>query len=247
MQTLEGDLTEEKEILVHSEQQKYDDANEQISRINQMQDEGELSELQAENMKMKYEYILSFYPQFEKVLEHYELANKEGIPFLYDTGYRELFWMNGGIKRLQRELLIAAVTIILSFASVFSMEDEKGAWTLIGATRLGKKKIVKSKIGICLVSAMFLSVFGWVSRMLMIGEAYPLRKILFVGQCVRGYNGIDFSLIVLMLLQIMIHIVFYLLLAATVLFISGKRKKTIEVYVYSTMCLVVPMLIFYLL
>lgn len=73
---------------------------------------------------------------------------------------------------------------ILAFASVFSMENEKQSWILIGI-----------------------------------------------------------PLVVLMLLELVVHLLLYCMMAVIVMVISGKRKKTMEVYVYTTLCIVVPLLL----
>ena len=43
-----------------------------------------------------------------------------------------------------------------------------------------------------------------------------------------------------MLLEIVIHIILYMGMTAIALAISAKREKTVEVYIFSTILLIVP-------
>lgn len=240
MHELEGPLDEQKEKRIETEQKKYDDAFAQIANIESLEAEGKISELKAGNMKNKYEMIVSFYPQFEKVFVHYDRAKEENIPFLYDTGYRQLFWMNGSSDGLMQELLIAAIAIVLAFGSVLSMEREKKSWMLLGTTYVGKRKITKMKWLICFLCAFMLGIYSWIFRLVMINSKYPLGKVWYSAKCMLGYSAIDVPLILLMLLEAVVHILIYIGMTSIVLAISAKREKTVEVYIFSTIFLIVP-------
>ena len=240
MLELEGPLDERKEKRIETEQKRYDDAFEQIAKIEALEAEGKISEFKADGMKSKYEMIVSLYPQFEKVLVHYDRAKKENVPFLYDTGYRQLFGMNGGLDRLVQELLIAAITIILAFGSVLSMEGEKKSWMLLGTTYVGKGNIIKIKWLICFICAFVISTYSWIFRLIMINSKYPIGEVFYSAKCILGYNGYGVPLILFMLLEIVIHIILYMGMIAIVLAISAKREKTVEVYIFSTILLIVP-------
>lgn len=240
MLELEGLLDEQKEKVIETEQKKYDDAFEQIQKIETLEEEGKISEFKADNMKIKYEMIVSLYPQFEKVLVHYDKAKKENIPFLYDTGYRQLFWMNGSTDRLLQELLFAAVTIILAFGSVLSMEREKKSWSLLGTTYAGKRRIIKTKWFICFACAFLVGIYSWIFRLVMINNKYPIRAVFYSAKCMLGYSGYKISLILLMLAQALVHILLYTFITCIVLTVSAKRERTVEVYIFSTILIIVP-------
>lgn len=240
MLELEGSLDEQKEKRIETEQKKYDDAFEQIAKIELLESEGKISELKAEDMKNKYEMIVSLYPQFEKVLVHYDRAKAENIPFLYDTGYRQLFWMNSSSDGLMQELLIAAIAIVLAFGSVLSMEQEKKSWMLLGTTYVGKGKITKIKWLICFLCAFMMGIDSWIFRLVMINSKYPIGKVLYSAKCMLGYSAIDVPLILLMVLEAVVHILIYIGMTSIVLAISAKREKTVEVYIFTAIFLIIP-------
>lgn len=240
MLELEGPLDEQKEKIIETEQKKYDDAFEQIAKIETLEAEGEISECKADSMKRKYEIIVSLFPQFEKVLVHYDRAKMGNVPFLYDTGYRQLFCMKGGFDRLVQEFFIAAITIILAFGSVLSMEQEKKSWMLLGTTYVGKENIIKMKWLICFICVIIIGTYSWIFRVIMINSKYPIREALYSAKCMLGYNGYGVPLILFMLLEVAIHILLYMGMTGIVLAISEKRDRTVEVYILSTILLIVP-------
>ncbi len=243
MLKLEGDLDASKEAIIKDEQSKYDDANAQIEIIDSMLAEGSISEIKAGQMKNKYEMILSFYPQFEKVLYHYEEVKENGTPFLYDTGYREYFWLNGGRTRILTDCFMAALAILLIFGSIYSMEQECGSWMLIGTTTIGQKTIKKKKLIISLVGSFFGAVCSAVCRLAAIDMHYPIRQIMYSAASVRGLEVVKIPVIFLIAASILVHAVIYILIALIILFISSKRSRTAEVYVFASIVLLIPMLL----
>lgn len=233
MVALEGELTSEKEALINEEKERFADANVQIEKINCMEAEGELAPLEADNMRTKYEYILSFYQQFEKILAKYDRVKSENIPFAYDTGYSKVFWMQGGLKQLKNEFLLATIAIVLAFASVFSMEWEKKSWTLLSSTYLGKSNIIKTKLIICGITATILACYGWICRLIFICKNYHLSNPFYSARTIYGYNGINIPIILCLLAELLVHILIYLAIAAATAYMSYNRKKTTEVYAFS--------------
>lgn len=241
MLQLEGKLDDEKEELITKEQKKFDDATAQIEKIDRLLGEGTIDDSKADEMKIKYEMILSYYPQFEKVLYHYDRAVSEGTEFLYDTGYREAFWMNGNTDRLLRDLLMAAASIILIFGSTFSMEQERKSWMLIGTTSTGSKRIKRRKAAIALSISAIMSIYSTAFRLLMINRALPINRILFSSRTIMGYNSTDVSLLVLILVLVALNILVYCSMAMAVTWISSVREKTNEVYFFSVLFLIIPL------
>lgn len=243
MLELEGQLDEQREKVIRDEQIRFDEAFEQIEKIERLEAEGKLSAIDADSKKSKYEMITSFYPQFEKVLYHYEQAKADGTQFLYDTGYLQLFWRRGGLDDLLRELILAAVAIIFGFASIMTMEEEHQTWMLIGTTYTGKNKIVKKKWCICGIIAAIMGVCNYVFRLIMIDSRYPVRKIFYSANTIMGYDGLNIPLAVFMFLELVVHILLYVSIAAAVLAVSSRRKKTVEAYLLSAIIIVIPLVL----
>lgn len=240
MLELEGPLDEKKEKVLQDEQARFDAIFAEIDHINGLEASGELSELVAESMRSRCEIKTALYPVFEVVMEHYERALSDGTPFLYDTGYRELFWKNKGIKVLLKEMFIVAIFIILAFGSALSMENEKQAWMLIGTTTVGTKKIRKNKWLICMAGAAVMTIFTWVFRFVMISLKYPMRAPFYSTNCLLGFDGAGMSIIVAIVLHIGVQLIIYGAITAFVLFLSGRRQKTVEVYIIGCLVCVLP-------
>ena len=77
----------------------------------------------------------------------------------------------------------------------------------------------------------------------MINSKYPIGEVFYSAKCMLGYNGYGVPLILLMLLEIVIHIIFYMGMTGIVLAISAKSEKTVEVYIFSTILLIVPLVL----
>ena len=91
MLQLEGELTDEKEALIISEQEKYDKAFSEIERIDNMTANGKISENAADGLKAELYAVTFFYPAFERVQHQYQRICENGGSFIYDTGYLYLF------------------------------------------------------------------------------------------------------------------------------------------------------------
>ena len=243
MLKIEGSLNADKEKLIKAEKEKYDEAFAEIEKIEGLEAEGTIDFVQASSMNAKYQMLVSLYPQFEKVLIQYGKAKAENTPFLYDTGYREIMRMNGGKGLLVQELLAASIAIILAFGSALSMEQEKQSWMLLSTSFTGRNKIQKSKWSICLFCSCLLALYAWILRWVMINNRYPMRKMLYSSECLLGYDGLGVPLVILLLLEAVLHILIYAGITAIVLYISGRRERTIEVYVFSTMTIVLPLVL----
>lgn len=244
MLELEGKIDEEKEALIYREQERFDQATEEIDRIDRLVAAGELGPEDADYMKSKYESVLSFYPQFEKVLGQFTKAREDNLPILYDTGYQQLFWLRGKGDDLLVELLLATVAMILGFGSMLSLENERGTWMLLQTTYHGKKKVVRAKGILCGISAMAMGVCSWIFRFQMIDRVYPMGNIWYPSGIMSGYYGPDLPLAVWCGVELVIHVLLYVMLMSMVFVISGKRQRTIEVYIFSAMVMVVPLLLF---
>lgn len=153
MLKLEGELTDEKERLVLAEKAKYEEAFAKLEEIEEMEGAGTISENAADGMKAEWYAVTAFYPSFQRVQQQYQRICERGGSFIYDTGYLYLFGtMDNGFLI---NLLMLSIGTVLSFGNVISMEYQKGAWNLLGATRLGRRKICFRKIG---VSVLFVSI-----------------------------------------------------------------------------------------
>lgn len=177
MLRLEGELTEEKEQLILSEQARYQEAFDRISQIDRMVSDGEISERTGEERKAECYAVTAFYPSFMRVWEQYRQICESGGHFIYDTGYLFLFGIRG--DGFLADLLLLVCGIVLAFGNAAAMEDTAGTWNLLGSTRKGKGKVLLCKGMICGLTAALLTLVPFVCRAVRIGTVFPLRGFSF--------------------------------------------------------------------
>lgn len=256
---LEGELTEEKESLIESEQQRYEEAFTQIARIDEQIEAGEIDEMTGESMKSPYYNEAAFYPAFEKVLEQYEMAKSQGTGFIYDTGYLYLFGVEADTNQedsvkneitfsdstFLTDLILFSLCLILSFSNVLTMEYEKKSWNLLSATAAGKKEILKVKHRICLMASVLISLVPWLCRLLSIHRVYPLRQLLRPLNHVPAFyeSSLKIPTAIWLLVMLLVQILTFAAVTQIILFLSGKMKSYLQALFVSVLLLIVPPLL----
>ena len=241
MLSLEGELTEEKEASIKAEQSRYDEAFAQIERIDQMVAEGSISENAGDSMKEPWYSELAFYPWFQRVQTQYERILSDGGVFIYDTGYLYLFGQMDDDFLIN--LLLISLCFSFAFANVMAMEDSKGLWGLLSATKLGRKRIVWFKWMVCSVSCLIITLLPWFFRALSISSAYPMGEIWAGIRNIPQFRDfpVDLPLLLFLMLAILTQLMAAQLLCAAVLFISKWRKNCFQALFLSLLSLAAPL------
>lgn len=256
---LEGELTEEKESLIESEQQRYEEAFTQIERIEEQIEAGEIDAITGESMKSPYYNETAFYPAFEKILEQYEMAKNQGTGFIYDTGYLYLFGLEtdtnqeDGMKNetafsnsvFLTDLILFSLCLILSFSNVLTMEYEKKSWNLLSATAAGKREILKVKRRICLMASVLIGFVPWLCRLISIHRVYPLRQLLLPLNHIPAFyeSGLKIPTVIWLLVMLLVQMLTFAAAAQIILFLSGKMKSYLQALFVNVLLLVVPLLL----
>ena len=261
MLRLEGELTEEKEEWILSEHARYQDAFDQISQIEGMVSWGEISERAGEDLKAKYNAVTAFYPAFLRAWEQYQrltenrisgsvgegtAADSAGGNFVYDTGYLYLFGLKGEGTLI--DLILLCCCVILAFGNAVSMEDRIDAWSLLGNTRTGKRKVLLHKAILCIVSAALLALVPFICRAVRIDRTYPFRGLSFRISDIPCYGLLasahllqplpvwGFTLLVALSQAAVLG-----LAAFTVFALSAWRKEPLGTYFLAALLLLVPL------
>lgn len=243
MMQLEGELTEEKEELILSEQQRFDNAFAKIEQLDRMILEGELSEEAGENLKSEWYSITAFYSSFERVIQQYQRIGESGGRFIYDTGYLYLF---GKIDQgFLTDLFLLSLCIILAFSNVMAMEFQSVSWNLIGATFRGKRKIIFRKVLVCVAAAAALSMIPLICRIIRIHAVYPLRGL---NGFVRDipycrYFALPVSVGVFILLLLISQALSLTAVTIVVLWLSYWRKDNTQTIFSALLILAVPLIL----
>lgn len=243
MLELEGGLTAEKENMIRREEARYEKAFAKIEAIDQMIDEGKITEDVGETMKQSYYGVVSFYPEFQRVLEQYENILHQGGRFIYDTGYLYLFGIID--QSYMINLLFILLALVFGFANIISMEYEKGSWNILKPTILGKKRIIRRKRLFTLLSAGMLLIIPWICKSIAIRKAFPMNELGNVIRAIPHYQ--DFSLQLPIWGFIVGTIFLQLLVIGTIslfiLMISGWRKNHLQSLFFSLLIFILPLLL----
>lgn len=243
MLRLEGGLTEEKEALISAEQARYEEAFAQIQKIDEMVTEGKLDERAAENAKSELSAVTAFYPSFCRVLQQYERICGEGGVFLYDTGWRYLFGsMN---EEYLIDLLLLVCCVILSFGNGIAMEDRRGSWGLLGATRAGRNRILACKTAVCVTAAAVLAPVAFFSRVISLSGVFPLHGLTDSIRSIPYWQDFKLDLPVcgFALLFCLSQAAAIILITLAVLLLSWWRKDAVQVYFFAALLFVVPLVL----
>jgi hypothetical protein len=243
MMQLEGELTDEKESLILSEQERYDEAFSEIERIDNLVMNGEISESTGDNLKATWYAVTYFYPSFERVLQQYQRICESGGNFIYDTGYMYFFGRMNDDYLI--DLLLLSLCIVIAFSNTIAMEYQSGSWYLLSATYKGKQKIIYSKAVVCIIAVMVLSVIPLICRLVNLTSAYPLHGMDFAITDIPCYQNLPLSVpvLVFIILLLLSQIVSLIAVVLIVLAISHWRKNYIQTVFFAILILVVPLIL----
>lgn len=243
MRELEGRLTKEKEQLVLAEQARFDEARNQIERIEERYADGTLDKSTAEQMKIQWYGVLAFYPAFERVETQYENIRSEGGEFIYDTGYQYLF---GTLDdSFITDLLLLSLCMIFGFGNVMAMEEQKHSWYLLAATAKGKHQIICKKLAVCGAVTGVMTLLAWIFRFLSISRAYPMQEVFAkVNNLPMYFNwNIGLPIWAFIGLAVISQIVAVCLVSAAILLLSYKRKNYLGASIIALLVFAVPLIL----
>lgn len=243
MMQLEGACTPEKETLIKAEKQRYDDAFEQIERIDEMTASGELEKAAGESMKSVYYSEVTFYPSFQRVLAQYEYIKEKGGEFVYDTGY---LWLFGKMDdSFLWDLILLSACIILAFSNVFAVEYQKKSWCLLSATGRGKQQIVRKKAELCMIVTVVMGLLPWICRGIQINRFYPLRGLSASLRNIPAYQGtgMDIPIVLWIFASVVMQILALLMITLAVLFLSEKLKVHLQTLFAGVLLLLIPLIL----
>lgn len=237
---LEGELTEEKEALILSEQERYEKAFSEIERIEAFVSNGEMDAHTGDDLKAKWYAVTFFYPSFERVLMQYERIREKGGMFVYDTGYLYLFGKKNDDYLV--DFLLYTLCIIIAFSNTIVMEYQKGMWYLLCATQKGKWRVLWNKALICMTAVMGFSVIPFICRGVNVSSVYPLHELGALITDIPAFSNVPWSVPIwgFMLILILSQMVFFIAIVLIVLAISYWRKNHMQSIFFSLLILVVP-------
>lgn len=243
MMQLEGEMTEEKEKLVLSERERYNQAFQTIEEINRLADMGELSEDAADVLKAEANMTLSFYPDFQRVEKQYWHIMESGGSFVYDTGYLYLFGAWQDVFPVH--FLILSIGMILAVSRVMPVEYQTGAMFLLCATRAGKGIIFARKLTVCIGMAALLALVPIICRAVCIDAVYPMQSFGAGIQNISCFSDfvVNIPIGIFVLIFIFSQITAVILTVFVILALSIWRKNQVQTIFFALVILGIPMIL----
>lgn len=235
MLSLEGELNDEKSDRILAEQARYDEAFAEIERIDHMVASGEIDERTGDNLKSRWNSVISFYPFFERILRR-----QEGGVFVYDTGYAYLFGRMD--DSFLSDFLLLSLCMIFAFGNAMAMEYEKKSWNLLLATAKGKRAIIGRKALVCSFCSAIMAILPWIFRIMAISKEYPLHGWSFAIQNIPQYFGlrVRMSIWLFFLTAVLCQILAIWIVSGIVLLLSGWRESYLQTVFLGLLLLAVP-------
>lgn len=248
MMELSGELTDEKEKLIHREQARYDKAFAEIERIEALIDSGKIDEQAGAAMMEPYHRETAFYPSFQRIVAQYQwICENEDGRFVYDTGYLLLLgFSEGSASDALMDYILLVLCIILTFSCTFAMEYQAGVWNLLSATACGRQRIHKTKIGIALLTGVLLAVLVFGSSAVQVLIHCPMNQLTASTMCLSPYRsaGLDVPLWLWIGILLLMRILVVMALILIVLLISAKLKNQLMTMCLAGLLLVIPSLLY---
>ena len=243
MEVLEGNLTPEKELIIENSRKEYENAREQINKIDSLALNGELSIQESNYAKMPYEDILATENIFERTLERYEYIKEHpSAKFVYDTGYNKLFRIDS--KMVETDIYLIIVTI-LSVIGLFIMEYKTGFIHILNATKKGRNITAKRKILATILIGTILYLISITPEILYTLKVYGLNSLS------SGINSISYfakvnsnmPILVYMILFYVVRYVSYIMIIFIIEYISLLLKNQVFAIFTSACLLTLPFIL----
>lgn len=244
MMKLEGELTADKEAILLSENERYENAFAQLEQIAALEEEGKLGKMQVEEQRDKWNAVLVFYPAFQRAWRQYERIQSDGGQFLYDTGYYYLFgiWGEGFLM----ELLIFVIGLLLLFSNSVSMEYQNHTDLLICSSMSGMKKVIGRKMCLCVLVGICLPLCMWIFHAIYLQKTFPMHQWSNSIHAISRYQNLaaDIPIWLFVIAVMGIQILICCFVAFSVLFLSYWRKNFMQTILIGMVLFVVPLALY---
>lgn len=243
MEVLEGELTPEKEMIIENSRKEYEDALEQISKIDDLIASGELGIMEGSFAKMPYEDIIATRDIFARVEEKYEyIKTHDEAKFVYDTGYNKIFRLDNKIN--ESDIYLIVVTIV-ALTGLFVMEYKTGFIHILNATKKGRKITARKKVFASILVGTILYLISIIPEVLSIYKVYGLNSLSSSIISIPYFEALPSRVTILMFL-ILFYIaryISYIMIILIILYIALKLKNQVFAFITSSSILLLPFLL----
>lgn len=177
MSILEGSWTKEKEDFICAEREKIARADQELMKLDEQIQSGELTEFEADIRGIQYQKQKEWQVALDRVEEQLPSVKDGTAQFLYDTGYGYLLGSQGRTRGIQN-MAVCAGMLMLCIVPYKCREYESGMIALICTMPRGRKKRIRIQFGVCLTLIIPCVIIAWLPDIIYIGKQF-------------GYNGVS--------------------------------------------------------
>jgi len=252
MQVLEGPETEEKQVLLIKEADRFVEIDERIQEVIENYAAGKISH-------REYEQSLNFYSSEQKTRRAFEMvldrvqymddkkaSTGEGLWFVYEKGWDFLTGgVGSGASQDILNALVMAIAMIASYSAVFASEYSSGMIRIINTCKAGRLEAMKRKIRVCLSLTFVFLIIAYLPDIVYSMKYYSLDSIFAPLASLPNMTAFPFAIPVWLYLALLLIARFAVMAAVMfiVLFVSAVSKDTVKCIVITTVIIVVPLII----
>lgn len=246
---LSGELSDEKEMFIQQEQNRFEEAEKEKERLMKSYENGDIDDSYFDYLLAELETNGYEKRGFERAQNQYQILNtmeprKYPVEYVYQTGWNGLF-----AQEARRLDLIdygkAFVVLILGVSAFGSIEKITSMDSIIVISNRGRRTVFGWKVFICICLAIVCAIASFLPRIIAVFQTYgakglqaPVRSIIEISWAFDNFSILRFFIL---------HQIKRLFLVAVasifILTISYKSGNTITTILISTGVLLLPIMI----
>ena len=223
MLKLEGEYSEEKEVMIDEEEQTYREITEKANAASASTDDVSIRNL----IWMKYNDETAHFKVLDKVKEQARyLKDKQGA-FMYDQGYRILAGEDSGEKQNRILGFITGLMMVICSVFIYAPDYQTGTYRMIRAARNGRMYLFARREIIGTVILLIIYGIIFVPYILSVLNAYGTQGIDFPACSIQCLEWCPRRITIRLYLigQNIIRFIIYWLSMNFIMYISSKAKS----------------------
>lgn len=249
METLEGELTEEKEKYMREERAKFDQIPIRLEQMEKELKEGTLSQGEYE----KGIFLLDQFEDKEKVFREIEMQYSH-IKKLSNQGYKTGFvnkissdYFFAEEERIIKNAIWVAIAILVFVCVIYGQEYKENMIWILNPTNKGKEVLFANKLEVGIV-LMLISMFLYSFQYLCMLRFYPLGDLTISLNSIVLFGGVRSGISIrgFLILQMILQFFSGMGMVFICAFISIRIRNILQALLVSAGCTVFPFILVYL-
>lgn len=174
MDVLEGPYTKEKKTFINEERDRFQRIHQKIASITSEYDAGLLDKQSMEQAIGTLDQQLLIEPTFQNIVQYVTyIEEDQHREFVKPYGHEQLFKNK---KYIVYPTIFLILMLIFTLSNIFAFEYQHNVQKLLNVCILGRKKIFRLKITICICTTLLLSVVTYAPYFITMAQTYGLSS-----------------------------------------------------------------------